>query len=265
MELSHSVILGVIQGLAEFLPISSSGHLIIVSTILQGKPLPLSFEVALHVGTLFALLLYFWKDWLDLFKGSVETLQQKKINPRSQMVLNIIVGTIPAAVVGKIFEHDIEAFFSTRPILVCIPLVFVGILLWWVDKKAPVTRKMTDFNLKDGFLVGIAQACALFPGTSRSGATIIASRLLGLDRSEAARFSFLLGTPIMGGAAILKSKEILASIHLPEFYVGMSVSALTGWIVIGFLMKYLRNYGFAVFAIYRVILAIVSIVLLQAH
>ncbi|WP_141736434.1 undecaprenyl-diphosphate phosphatase [Oligoflexus tunisiensis] len=265
MELWHSVILGIIQGLAEFLPISSSGHLIIVSTMLQGQPLPMSLEVALHVGTMVALLIYFWRDWLNLIQGSLLTVKEKKLNPNSQLVLNIIVGSIPAAVIGLVFEHQIETFFSTHPYLVCFPLVIVGILLWWVDRKASIHRKMLEFTPTHGFLVGIAQACALFPGTSRSGATIIACRLLGLDRSDAARFSFLLGTPVMGGAALLKADEILASIHLPEFYVGMLVSALTGWLVIGFLMRYLRKYGFGVFAIYRVILALVSIGILMSH
>ncbi|HYX39190.1 MAG TPA: undecaprenyl-diphosphate phosphatase [Oligoflexus sp.] len=265
MELWHSVVLGIIQGLAEFLPISSSGHLIIVSTMLQGRALSMSFEVALHVGTLLALLVYFWKDWIDLLQGSVLSLKEKKINPRSQLLINLIVGTVPAAIIGKLFEHQIEEFFSTRAILVCFPLIIVGILLWWVDRKAPVHRKMLEFKPIHGLLVGVAQACALFPGTSRSGATIIASRLMGLDRSEAARFSFLLGTPITAGAALLKADEILASIHLPEFYVGMLVSAVTGWLVIGFLMRYLRKYGFGVFAIYRVVLALVSIGILMSH
>lgn len=265
MELWHSVVLGIIQGLAEFLPISSSGHLIIVSTMLQGQPLPMSLEVALHVGTMVALLIYFWRDWLDLLQGSLQTVKEKKLNPRSQLLINIVVGTIPAAVIGLAFEHQIEHFFTARPYLVCFPLVIVGILLWWIDKKAPVHRKMLDFGPKQGFLVGVAQACALFPGTSRSGATIIASRLLGLDRSDAARFSFLLGTPAMAGAAVLKADEIIASIHLPEFYVGMIVSALTGWLVIGFLMRYLRTYGFGVFAIYRILLALVSIGILMSH
>lgn len=265
MELWHSVVLGIIQGLAEFLPISSSGHLIIVSTMLQGQPLSMALEVALHVGTLAALLIYFWRDWVDLLQGSLLTLKEKKLNPRSQMVINIIVGTIPAGIIGKLFEHQIEGFFSTRPILVCFPLIIVGLLLWWVDRKAKIHRKMMEFTPKHGFLVGLAQACALFPGTSRSGSTIIACRLLGLDRSDAARFSFLLGIPVMGGAALLKADEILASIHLPEFYVGMLVSAVTGWLVIGFLMRYLRTYGFGVFAVYRVVLALVSIGILMSH
>jgi undecaprenyl-diphosphatase len=265
MELWHSVVLGIIQGLAEFLPISSSGHLIIVSTMLQGQPLSMNLEVALHVGTLAALLVYFWRDWIDLAQGSLQTVKEKKLNARSRLLLNLIIGTIPAAIVGKIFEHQIEEFFSTRPILVCIPLIFVGLLLWWVDRRMPVTRKLDSFTPKDGLIVGIAQTCALFPGTSRSGATILAGRLLGIDRSDAARFSFLLGTPITGGAALLKSKAILASIHLPEFYIGMLVSAVTGWLVIGFLMRYLRKYGFGVFAIYRIVLALVSVGILMSH
>ncbi len=265
MELTHSVILGIIQGFSEFLPISSSGHLIIVSTMLQGQPLSMSMEVALHVGTLVALLLFFWRDWIDLLQGSILTLKEKKINPRSQLVINIIVGTIPAGIVGKLFEHQIEAFFSAHPLYVCFPLVFVGILLWWIDKKSPVTTKMMDLTPKQGLIVGLAQACALFPGTSRSGATIIAGRWLGLDRNEAARFSFLLGTPAMAGAALLKSKEILASIQQPEFYVGIIVSGVVGWLVIGFLLRYLRTSGFAVFAIYRVVLALVSAGILMSH
>ncbi|MCX6127851.1 MAG: undecaprenyl-diphosphatase UppP [Proteobacteria bacterium] len=262
MDLSHSVILGVIQGLAEFLPISSSGHLIIISTIMNGQALPMSFEVALHVGTLGALLLYFWRDWWALALGCLSAVQKRQKNYQSRLFVNLVIGTIPAGIIGKLFEHQIESFFTEHPILICIPLVLVGILLWWVDKKAATSRKIDDFGARESFLVGVAQACALFPGTSRSGATIIAGRVLGLNRGDAARFSFLLGTPAMAGAALLKSKEILASIHQPVFYVGMSVSLVVGWLVIGFLLRFLRNNGFAWFAIYRVALAFVSAILL---
>lgn len=264
MEVWHAIVLGIIQGLSEFLPISSSGHLIIVSTILQGKPLSMSLDVALHVGTFVALLLYFWKDWWQMFLGNLSSIRERKWNTESKILSLILIGTIPAAVVGKLLVHEIEHFFGSHPYLVCIPLVVVGILLWWVDKVAPIRRELKDLKVKDGILIGLAQACALFPGTSRSGATIMAGRWLGLDRTSAARFSFLLGTPAMAGAALLKSQEILASIHLPEFYLGILTSAVVGFFVIAFFMRYLQTHGFGVFALYRIILAAVSLFLLMS-
>jgi undecaprenyl-diphosphatase len=261
MDIVHAWILGVIQGLTEFLPVSSSGHLIVFSWIMDGKPLPLAFNVALHIGTLSAILFYFWRDWLDLLQGNLAAMQQGKANAQSRLLGNILLGSVPAGIIGGLWEDEIEAFLH-HPGIVCITLISVGWLLWWVDRRSPVTQKMLELSPKQAFLIGVAQAVALIPGTSRSGATILCGRWLGLDRAEAARFSFMLGTPAMAGAALLKGKYILASIHQPEFWVGVISSAAVGYAAISFLLAFLRRYGFGVFAVYRTVLAILTLIVL---
>lgn len=256
-EVLYAIILGLIQGIAEFLPISSSGHLILVSNFLDGKTLPLSLNIALHMGTVFAVLIYFWRDWYNLTMATARRIGGGGKTFESDVLLpGLIIGSIPAGVIGLLWEKDIEKIFH-NPVSVCIPLAVVGVIMWVVDIKAPVTKKATEITIKDAFLVGIAQAFALIPGTSRSGATIIGGRLLGLSREDAARFSFMLGTPAMAGAALLKSKELIASMGQIEFYVGFLTSFLIGMLTISFLLKFLRNYGFLSFTIYRIALAIV--------
>lgn len=252
----YAIILGIIQGITEFLPVSSSGHLIIVSWFIEGEAIPLSLNVALHFGTLSAVFLYFWKDWWQLSSASWQRLTTGKRSYQSDVLLpGLIVGTIPAGLAGLLFKDYIEAVLH-KPIVVVLPLAIVGFLLWYVDKKAPIKKDFTELSIKDCLLIGIGQMCALIPGTSRSGATIICGRLLGLDRYDSARFSFMLGAPVMLGATLLKSKDLLASITEPTFYIGTLVSAIVGILAIKFFLGFLKKYGLLSFAIYRFLLAI---------
>lgn len=258
----HAIILGFLQGTAEFLPISSSGHLILASYFMDGKPLPLALNVALHVGTLLAILLYFWRDWMKIANCLVKRITQKEKSFESDVLFPaLLIGSIPAAVVGLLWEEDIERIFHS-PQYVVVPLALVGILLWWGDRKAPTTRPLNKLTFKDSILIGVFQACALIPGVSRSGSTILGGRLLGFSRTDAARYSFLLGTPAMAGAALLKRKEILESFNEPSFFVGCMTALLVGCLAISFLMAFIKRYGFGVFALYRVGLAVTIIVLL---
>jgi undecaprenyl-diphosphatase len=257
ISMAHALLLGILQGVTEFLPVSSSAHLIIVSSFMDGKPLPLVLNIALHVGTFGALLVYFWRDWLRITKAAILRVTKKQRSFEADSLLpGLIVGTIPAAILGLLWEDDIERLFH-NPVSVIAPLALVGVALWWVDKYRPGPRALGSISLKDAFIIGVGQACALVPGVSRSGATIIAGRLRGLAREDAARYSFLLGTPAMAGAAILKSKDILAHATDPTFIVGVSASFVTGCLSIGLLLRFLRKFGFASFAVYRVALAAV--------
>jgi undecaprenyl-diphosphatase len=224
---------------------------------MDGKPLPLTLNIALHVGTLAAVLFYFWQDFLAMGKAGLRRLTAgTKSFEADVLIPGLIIGSIPAGIIGILWEKKIEALFH-NPLSVCFPLALVGIGLWLVDKKMPSDRNLTDLTIKDAFLIGIAQACALIPGFSRSGSTILGARLLRFDRSHAARFSFILGTPAMGGAVLLNYKDILASIGDPQFYIGISVSAAVGCMAIAFLLNFLKKFGFFAFAVYRLILAVI--------
>lgn len=259
----YAVILGAIQGITEFLPVSSSAHLIMTSWLFQGKTLSLSMNVALHLGTLTSVLLYFRRDWLNILTGLYRSTLGKGESLKDQTLLwALVVGTIPAGTIGLLWKDEIEHYLH-KPSYIIFPLAVVGIALWWVDRKMKPTITIESLSLKQAFLIGVAQACALIPGTSRSGATIMGGRLLGLDRDAAARFSFLLGTPAMLGAALLELKNIIASLYDPVFYVGLASSVIVGFLAIHFLLRFLKRFGFGIFAIYRVIIAAVLIYLLN--
>lgn len=258
-DILYAIILGIIQGISEFLPISSSGHLIIFSSLTNGEALPLSLNVALHFGTLLAILLFFWKDWLSIFNGAKNYALKKEKSFESHTLLPaLIIGSIPAAFVGLTFKDQIESYFH-KPAIVAIPLIVVGILMVYCDRKFEANKELRSLSLKDGIIIGLAQAIALIPGTSRSGITITAGRVLNFSKIEAARFSFLLGTPAMGGAFILEAKEILSFIGDPVFYVGIISSFIVGLLSMKFLFKLLKNFGFMGYAVYRIIIALIII------
>lgn len=259
----YALVLGVVQGVSEFLPISSSAHLIATSWLFNGETLPLTLNIGLHLGTVLAVLIYFRKDFIALTFAVFDRGRSERYRFEWQVLWpGLILGSVPAGLIGILFKDDIERVFH-HPYAIIAPLAIVGILLWLVDLKKPQTRSIKDFRIKDAIIVGVFQACALIPGTSRSGATIIGGRLLGLVREDAARFSFLLGTPAMLGAALLESKEILASIADPVFYVGFVTAAFTGLLSIHFLLRFVKRFGFLAFAIYRILVALVLFVLLS--
>lgn len=258
---AHAVILGILQGLTEFLPVSSSAHLIVVSTFMDGKTLPLALNVALHVGTLGAVIIYFWRDWWQLAICCWRRVTKGQKSFESDTLLpGIIIGSIPAGVIGLLWNDVIEAYFH-HPATVIAPLAIVGVLLWWIDKRQPAGKPMHGLTISDAFLIGCGQALALIPGVSRSGATIITGRMRGLAREDAAKFSFMLGTPAMFGAALLKRDELLASASDPVFIYGTLTALLSGCAAIAVFLRFLRRFGFGAFAIYRVALAAVILAL----
>lgn len=269
------VVMGVVQGLGEFLPISSSGHLILVPWLFgwQNDPVidSLTFAVGLHVGTLFALLIYFWKDWLDLLMAvpgfmrwllaRVQGKQQAELRGKEYLLSSIIIATIPGAIFGLLLDKYAEEAFRS-PLLIAVMLSVLGVLLYVADTKLPQAKELASISWRDALLIGIAQSCALIPGVSRSGATITMGRFLSFDRMAAARFSFLLSAPITIAAVIFKIPDILAipSDQFNVFLIGVLISAAVGALAIGGLLSYIRKAGFGVFAVYRILVTILIFV-----
>ena len=265
----QALILGILQGLTEFLPVSSSAHLILFPWMLQwNHPLidSLIFDVALHAGTLIAILWYFWVDWLNLIKGFFRILIHRRIHDSpDRLILYILLASFPAGIAGLFLEKLIEGSFR-NPALIVVPLIIVSFIMILAEKKAERVRTLPQISLKDSFLIGTAQALALFPGVSRSGITITTGLFLGYNREAATRFSFLLSTPAIGGAALLQSRHLLQSgigAEWPVFAIGLFSSTLVGYVAIAFLMRYLRNHTLNIFAGYRLILSaiVISIIL----
>lgn len=256
MIVLRSLVLGIIQGLTEFLPISSSAHLILVPWLMGWQVLGPTFDVALHLGTLFSLLLYFGRDWLDLVRAFGRSLWERRIagDPLRRMSWFLLLGCLPAALVGLFGEGIIERHFR-HPVPIAILMMLMGGLLIYSDKKGRLQKSLTEIGLSEALTIGLAQALALFPGVSRSGITMTVGLLLGFRRNAAARFSFLLASPIVAGAALLKGLHLLESgLPAPDrmpFLVGILSATLFGFLSIRYLLAYLERGKLAPFAYYR--------------
>lgn len=259
------IILGIIQGIAEFLPISSSAHLIIFRDLFGigsniGEDIALSFDIALHLGTLIAIAIYFFKDFWNMFiKGITKGPKDKE----GKLLWYIIVATIPAAIAGVLFEDVIENAIRTNFILIAIALIAMGIIIFVVDKKFKETKTIKTMSIKDAIIIGCSQAFALIPGFSRSGTTIATARIMNLKKEDAAKFSFYLSAPVVLGAVaihLLKNGFSLIYANLSIFLVGVLVSFIAGLLCIEFLLKYLKKHDFKIFMVYRIILGVIVIV-----
>jgi undecaprenyl-diphosphatase len=255
MTVFQALVLGVLQGLAEFLPISSSAHLSLAPWVFGWPDPGLAFDVALHVGTLAAVLWYFRRAWGRLALSAIAIVRRRRIEtPEERRVAFLILATIPGAIAGLLVEDYAETVFRT-PALTAVALIVMGIVLWAVDRTAPVARPLDDMRWLDALLIGSAQVFALIPGVSRSGSTMTAARALRFTRESAAAFSFLMSMPITAAAAVLKVPDALHGTGLTTpLVVGVLSSAVSGWIAISFLLRYLARHSFGVFAVYRVIL-----------
>lgn len=280
-EILRAIVLGAVQGLTEFLPISSSAHLIFVPWLFGWDPFGLAFDVALHLGTLSAVLIYFRNDLLAMTRGVLGSWQQllrgeMPDDYMGRLGLFIVIGTIPGAIVGLLVEGAIDDYFHSDPIsrtallLSAIALILMGILLGAADRwgKRSRGRDFGEIRLRDALLVGVAQSFALFPGVSRSGSTITAALFAGLSRPVAARFSFLLGVPIVLGAG-MKSVLDLIQEGVPAdergaFVAGVITAAIVGYLAIHTLIRYLQRHSTDIFVIYRVVVGTFIIGLLVA-
>ena len=248
MEIYQAIILGIIQGLTELLPISSSAHLTVIPQIFNWG-VPESFDVALHFGTLLAIGLFFFKDWIALLKGGYNRVIKKQDNPEAKMLLYIIIATIPGGIIGFILDKFASEILD-KPVIIAIAMIVMGIVLYLVDKYSKNETEYKDLSLKQTFLVGLSQALAFIPGVSRSGITMTMGRLLGITREAAAKFSFMLSAPIVLGASLYKFLDFEFSVAA---ILGILVSFLVGIVVIKFLLDYLKKKSFKIFAIYRVL------------
>ncbi|HHY39789.1 MAG TPA: undecaprenyl-diphosphate phosphatase [Syntrophaceticus sp.] len=259
MTIWQAVVMGLVQGLGEFLPISSSAHLILVPWLFKWHDPGLTFDIALHIGTLIAVIAYFWRDWIKLILGA---FQGTKTN-EGRLFWYLVLATIPGAIMGLLLEEKAETVFR-NPLLIAVMLIVLGVILYWADRKG---RKLTEINkisLGQSLMIGVSQALAIIPGVSRSGITMTTGLFLGLTREGAARFSFLLSAPVIFGAGLIKVPDILANPGMVDapFLVGMLVSALSGAASIGFLLKYVQKKNFLPFVWYRFLLG--AVVLLVA-
>jgi undecaprenyl-diphosphatase len=286
MNVLQAVILGIIQGLTEFIPISSSAHLIIVPWLFgwEDKLLnSLTFDVALHLGTLVAVLAFFAQDWVRLVKAGLASVVERRIggDPDRKMAWFLIIGTIPGAIVGLLAEKKIEELFHQPgaahqgPALIAMAVIIalLGALLLMAERLARHVRTMEQISLKDILLIGLAQALAIFPGVSRSGSTITAGLALGLKRETAARFSFLLSAPIIAGAGAKSLLSIfsdiqahgLATFDTVAFASGFVAAAASGYVCIKYLLRFLLKHPTTIFVFYRWALAVLIVAVVLAR
>ena len=263
MTVLHAIVLGIVQGLTEFLPISSSGHLNVFPWIFGWEPLSEGMDVALHIGTLLALVIFFYKDWVALIKGGYNQTIKKQKSVEGKMFWYIVIATIPAGILSlildKISDKIIGDNMNREMFTIALALIIMGIVLYYVDKKAKSKVKYERITLRQAVWIGMSQAlAAAFPGVSRSGITMTTARYFEIDRESAARFSFMLATPITLAAVIFDLSSFTFNLAL---ILGILASFVVGVFVIKFLLDYLRRGSFKVFAIYRVIFGAIILAL----
>jgi undecaprenyl-diphosphatase len=272
MSLIHAIILALVQALTEFLPVSSTAHLILFPWLLHWPDPGLAFDVALHAGTLLAVVLYFFKDWLTLILCGLglkypATDSAERVAMHRRMFWYMVVGTIPAAVLGKLFHHQIEDELR-KPVIIGISLLVVALLMWWADSKSRLERKLESSSMGDAVGIGSAQAIALWPGVSRSGITITAGLFRGFTREAATRFSFLLSAPVIAGAVLTELPKLVrmhksSGLDLPLSTLAISilVSGFAGYAVIAFFLRYLQTKTLKPFIVYRLLFGMLVLVL----
>ena len=264
MQIIQSLILGIVQGLTEFLPVSSSGHLNVFPWVFGWETITESFDVALHLGTLIAILIFFYKDWINLIKGGFNKVFKKEDSTDGKIFWYLVICTIPAGILSLVLDKIIEKIVGDNINLemgiIAAALIVMGIILYIVDKKCDSKTNYENITKKQSLLIALSQAlAAAIPGVSRSGITMTTARGLKVDRESAAKFSFLLAAPIVAAAVIFDITSF--TINLP-FIVGVLASFVSGLLVIKFLMNYLKKGSFKIFAIYRIIFGLIIFALI---
>jgi undecaprenyl-diphosphatase len=271
MEILYAAILGVVQGLTEFLPISSSAHLILVPWFFGWKSEGIAFDVSLHVGTAIAVLTFFWRDWTRLGREVFAGLKKGTLlaSPSQKLFWLLAVGTIPALVAGLALEGTAESKLRS-PLITVFTLAALAAVLYWAERKSKQNRNMDQFTWADSIWIGLSQALALIPGVSRSGITITTAMFRDSDRTNAARFSFMLSTPVIVGAGLLEGWHLFRALHSPAtvaveanwaiMVVGTLFAAVTGFLCIRYFLRYLQTRSFTPFVVYRCILALIVLV-----
>jgi len=271
MPIIHAIILGLVQGLSEFLPISSSGHLLLVPWLFKwhdftGQPASFekAFDVALHLGTLVAVVAYFWKDLVVYVRDGLRAVfhRDERATPHGRLAWLFVLGSIPAAIVGAIGSDFIERKLG-RPVIIALSLIAFGLLLGWADRLRG-TKRLEDLDRNSALLIGAAQIIALNPGTSRSGITMTGGRMLGFSRDAAARISFLLAIPVTAGAVLFKMAKLVKD-GVPSGFggplvVGVITAGVFGWLAVWGTLKLIRTRSFMPFVVYRVLLGVTVLI-----
>ena len=260
MDFIQIVILAIVQGTTEFLPISSSGHLILAPHLFGFADQGLAFDVAVHLGSLIAVMSYFRRDIVSITIGWFGALPPSKPQTQeSRLGWSIIVGTIPIVLAGVAMKSLVEGDFRA-PIVIATTTIVFGLVLWWVDAKHKHTRNFEDITIKDALFIGFAQVIALIPGTSRSGITMTAALMLGLSREASSRFSFLLAIPTILASSIFVTKDLIESpapVDWTALGLGVLLSGITAYLAIMYFLRYIERIGMLPFVIYRLLLGIV--------
>jgi len=245
----QAIVLGAVQGLAEFLPISSSAHLILVPWLLKWQDPGLAFDVALHMGTLLALLIYYRDEWIAMVRSVAGGQSAER-----RLLQLLIVASVPGAIIGLALEKQAETTFRS-PMLIAIAMAVLAVLLWLFDKLSPQKRTMSEMTYWDALVIGFSQALAIIPGVSRSGSTITMARAVGVERGDSANFSFLMATPIIAGAGLVEARKLIHEGLDWSVGLGFISAAIFGLIAIAFLIRYVRTRNYAAFAVYRLLVA----------
>jgi len=262
----QALFLGILQGITEFLPISSSAHLILLPWLVGWEAMGLTFDVVVHGGTLLALVIYFRDQWKEVGKQFLRFMMNPSVLPQSGLLGALVVGTLPVILVGGLFQGFIEDHLRTPGVTV-LTLPLFGLFLGWADHQGSQARGLESIRVRDGLIVGLAQALALIPGVSRSGVTITVTLMLGLNRADAARFSFLLGTPVIALATISRLYLLWGSPShetgsFLTLLVGVIFSFVSGFLCIKYLLRFLQTRTYLPFVVYRLLLAVFIFALL---
>jgi undecaprenyl-diphosphatase len=276
MPLIQAIILALVQALTEFLPVSSTAHLVLFPWLMHWPDPGEAFDVALHAGTLLAVILYFFKDWWTLLVCGLggkypSNAPTEEVAQHKRLFWYMVIGTIPGGILGKLFDKYIEEHLRT-PAIIGVSLILIGLVMWWADSRKDLTRKLEQSNLGDAIGIGTAQALALWPGVSRSGITISAGLFRKFTREAATRFSFLLSAPLIAGAVAAKLPALIKlhkagglDLPLSTLAISILVSGVAGYLVIRFFLRYLQTHTLKVFIVYRLVFGIIVLVLALLH
>ncbi len=259
MDLIQSIILGAIQGITEFLPVSSTAHLVLFPWFFSWTDQGLPFNVALHMGSLLAIIYYFWRDWILIITEFIQSVISWSFEgrPNGKTGLYLIIANIPGALAGVLFEQY-AAGILRHPLSIAFTLSFFGVLLYFSDRTSQKNKEVREMNMVDCIIIGLSQAFAIIPGVSRSGITITGAMFRNLNREEAAKFSFLLGAPLIAGAGVFEARHLdpTAVMSVP-FIAGVLTSAVFAFLAIKFLLSFVRKSSYTVFVVYRLALAVI--------
>jgi undecaprenyl-diphosphatase len=263
LDLLQSIILGAIQGITEFFPVSSTAHLVLLPWFFSWTDQGLPFNVALHMGSLIAIIYYFWRDWILIIKEFLQSVLKGSFEgrPNGKTGLYLVIATVPGALAGLLFE-EYAAGLLRHPLSIAFSLSFFGVILYFSDRVSKKNKTVGEMNIVDCIIIGLSQALAIIPGVSRAGITITGAMFRNLNREEAAKFSFLLGAPLIAGAGVFEARHLeYSAVMSGPFIAGVLASAVFAFLAIKYLLRFVRKSSYTVFVIYRLGLAVLIVFL----